>query len=447
MTDAQGAVPYGCSASFKAGRDFLATVPWLLLPYDSVTHLLGLNAGATSETLPATAIFSVLYLAARGRKLRICPASRRVFELLVKCATIMVIVTALNFAVEQFGGFRADFSSIRVVTAVRQGVSMALGLTSLLMFQDSLLRLPLRVCMTWVIVGMIPEFMAIGAQVAGHAYRINGLSPEPADLGDLLVFAFLPACVVAGVEARGKVLGMLAGVGTLLRAFSGTALLEGFFVTAAYFWMKRKFIVGAFFVGVFAAAVYVVFRLFPHNYVIALSSVIFASYKGSGHLASGSLVDRLYGLLGPVSLMGTPHGWLGFGFGGDDVYFYHLFPPDISRIIQSTKQGFLSISSLQGKVLMYGGLLGYGYYIAAWRKAWIAGGGSLVARIMLLGVFAASLFSLGPFFIPYVWLWLAVACTWRVQGATPVQNGGRRQRSESARPARLGNPRSGLPIK
>jgi hypothetical protein len=383
----------------------------VLLPYDSVTHLLGLSAGATSETLPATALFSVFYLLARGRQLRICPVSRSVFDLLIKCVTVTLIVTAVNFAVEQFGGFRADFPSVRVVTAARQGLSMALGLAAFLMFQDALLRLRLRACMTWIVVGMIPELAAIGAQVVNHAYRVNGLSPEPADLGDLLVFGFLPACVVAGLAIRSKVFGVLVGVGTLLRAFSGTALMEGFFVTGAYFLMKRKYILGALLVGMLGVSVYVVFRLFPQNYIVALLSYIVANYRTSGHLASGSLVDRLYGLLGPLFLLRTPHAWLGYGYGGDDVYFYHLFPAGIARIVRSTKQGFLSISSLQGKMLMYGGIIGYGYYLAAWRKAWNSATDSLVARIMMLGLFATSLFSLAPLFIPYVWLWLAVAST------------------------------------
>jgi hypothetical protein len=399
-------------------RDVLAVIPWLLLPYDSVTHLLGLSAGATSETLPATALLAIPYLLARGRVLRICPDSRSVLKLLIKCVAVTLIVTAVNFAGEQSGGFRADFPSLRVITAARQGTSMAFGVASFLMFQDALLRLRVKVCMTWIVIGMIPEFVIVGAQVAHHAYRVNGFSPEPADLGDLLVFGFLPACVVAGMEMRGKLLGMVAGVGTLLRAFSGTALMEGFFVTGALFWMKRQYVLGAILVGIFSVSVYVVFRLFPANYVVSLVSFIIANYKTSGHLASGSLVDRLYGLLGPILLMRTPHAWLGFGFGGDSVYFYHLFPADISRIIRSTKLGFLSISSLQGKMLLYGGIVGYGYYIAAWRKAWSCGDGSLLSRIMLLGAFATSLFSLGPFFIPYVWLWLAVASTWQMQGLT-----------------------------
>ena len=399
----------------RAGRDGLAVIPWLLLPYDSITHLLGLNAGATSETLPATAIFSVLYVVVRGETLRICPASESIFALLMKCVTVTLIVTAINFVVEQFGGFRADFPSLRVITALRQATSLALGLTSFLMFQDVLLRMKLRDCMSWVLVGMLPELIVVAVQIAHHEYRIKGLSPEPADLGDLLVFVFLPACVVAGVGIRSRFVAMLAGIGTLFRAFSGTALMEGFFVTGAYFWMKRKFILGAMLLGILGIAIYVVFKVFPHNYVLSLVSYVVLSYRRSGHLVGGSVVDRLYGLLGPVLLLRTPHAWLGFGFGGDSVYFYRLFPIGIARIIRSTKPGFLSISSLQGKMLLYGGVIGYAYYLSAWRKAWSAGCGYLVVRLMLLGVFATSLFSLAPFFIPYVWLWLSVAATCQFQ--------------------------------
>lgn len=406
------------SNSPKAGRDVLAVIPWLLLPYDSVTHLLGLSAGATSETLPATALFSVLYVLARGKQLRVCSASNAVFRLLMKCVTVIVIVTAVNFAIEQFGGFHPDFPSLRVVTAIRQGTSMMLGLTSFLMFQDGLLRLRLPECMSWVVVGMIPEFIMIGVQVAHHVYRVQGFSPEPADLGDLLVFAFLPACVISGFAMRDRIMGLFVGAGALFRAFSGTALIEGLFLTGTYVFVKRKFALGIVLIVILSASAYVVFRSFPHNYVTVLVSFIVLSYKASGHLKSGSLVDRLYGLLGPISLLRSPHAWLGYGFGGDDVYFYHLFPTRIARIVESSKSGYLSISSLQGKMLMYGGVLGFGYYIAAWRRAWLSGGRSVIVRVMLIGVLATSLFSLAPFFLPYVWLWLAVAGTWWTQQLT-----------------------------
>ncbi len=415
MAGSNGRSRSECDESTESGADFLAIVPWLLLPYDSITHLLGLNAGATSETLPATALFSVLYLLARGKEVRVSPSSRAVFTLLMKSVTVIIIVTAVNFAVEQGGGFHPDFPSLRVITAFRQATSMALGLTSFVMFQDALLRVRYADCMSWILVGMIPEFVVIGMQVAHHTYRVQGLSPEPADLGDLLVFVFFPACAVASFQMRSRLMGMLAGLGTLLRAFSSTALIEGVFVIGAYFYLKRKFILGASLIATLVATAYIVLRMFPQNYVIAMISYIYWSYKTSGHLASASLIDRLYGLLGPVSLLRAPHAWLGYGFGGDEVYFYHLFPASIARIIRSSTRGFLAIGSLQGKMLMYGGIIGFYYYLAAWWNAWLSGGGNVLVRVMLVGVFATSLFSLAPFFIPYVWLWLAVACTWQAQ--------------------------------
>ncbi len=401
--------------SAGVGEDVLSIIPWLLLPYDSVTHLLGLKAGATSETLPATALFSILYLLLRGRLLRISPAAQVVFGLLMKCVAVIFVVTAINFAIEQFGGFHADFPSARVITAARQATSMVLGLTSFLMFQDALLRRRISDCMSWLLVGMVPEFLAIGVQIASHVYRVQGFSPEPADLGDLLVFALLPACVIASIAMRSRLIGIFVGLGSLLRAFSGTALIEGMFVTGAYFLLKRKFLLGGILIGVLVTCAYIVFRIFPNNYVVALVSYIVLNYKSSGHLVTGSLVDRLYGLVGPISLLKTAHAWLGYGFGGDDVYFFHLFPASIARIIKSSKQGFLSISSLQGKMLMYAGPIGFAYYIAAWRKAWLTGSGNVIVRVMLLSVFATSLFSLAPFFIPYVWIWLAAASTLDVE--------------------------------
>jgi hypothetical protein len=395
----------------RESRDVLSLLPWMLIPYDSLTHLVGLSQGSTAETLPATAVFSLFYLGVRARELRVCAGSRTVFLRFAQAAALMAVMTLLNIALEQSGQAAADLPDLRMVTAVRQAVSMALGLTTFLMFQDALLRRHFGECMRWVVLGAIPSMVAIGLQIAAGNFRVQGFSPEPSELADMLVFAFLPACVYAFRETQFRLASGLTGIVALFRAFSGTGLIEIFFVTGSYFVARRKFVWGAVLLGLLGIGVFVTFKWFPQNYVVAVISYMTVVYNHTGDLVTGSFIDRFYGLVGPLMMMGTPHAWLGFGFGGDTVYFYHLFSMATASVISGEKQGFVSISSLQGKMLMYGGVLGYGYYLSGWAQAWRRAPRGSLPRIMLLGVFATSLFSLGPMFMPYTWLWLAVTST------------------------------------
>jgi hypothetical protein len=75
------------------------------------------------------------------------------------------------------------------------------------------------------------------------------------------------------------------------------------------------------------------------------------------------------------------------------------------------KGNIVGIASLQGKVLLYGGVVGYSVYLLTWWRAWRAAPPRHEARFVLPTIFASAFFSLGPFFMPYTWLWLAIATT------------------------------------
>ena len=52
-------------------------------------------------------------------------------------------------------------------------------------------------------------------------------------------------------------------------------------------------------------------------------------------------------------------------------------------------------------MFLYGGVAGYLLYLCAWWMAWRAAPRRHPARFLIPTVFAASLFSLGPLFLPY----------------------------------------------
>ena len=129
----------------------LSVFPWLIIPYDSVTHLLGVNF-LVSQTMPLTALTAFPYLFFRGHSLRTCTNSRRVGILLLITAVITVLVTLLNAIIEIIINSNPNLPLLGSV-ALRQLISLCLGLASFFMLQDSLLQIGLKSAMRWIIVG------------------------------------------------------------------------------------------------------------------------------------------------------------------------------------------------------------------------------------------------------------------------------------------------------
>jgi hypothetical protein len=404
----------------------LAALPFLLIPYESITYLLGLDAGETSQSLPATALFSLAYILLRRGRLQFSHAGARVLRYLCYAALCIVAVTMANVIAESFDISGID-ESLRMSTAFRQAVSLFLGISSFVMFQDALMRIGWRSACSWMILGGLPSFALCGVQMAQGNSRVQGFSSEPSLLGDMLVFAYLPACAFANLKLRNRVLLISAGAVTLFASFSGTGILKAAFAAFSYSVVKGKTIIGLIFVVCALVLTYGVLLLYPDNYIFMLVN-LFQSYLDTGTLIGGSFIDRFFGFFGPVSTLSQPHGWLGFGFGGDTVYFDRIFDAQTAAGIRETKNGVASISSLQAKVLLYGGMLGYGYFLAAWWTAWHATPKSHPARFMIPTAFAASVFSLGPFFLPYIWLWLAIGATVDCSSPTEVPGAMRDER-------------------
>jgi hypothetical protein len=389
----------------------LAALPFLLIPYDSLTYLLGLDPGETSQTLPFTAAFSLAYLVLRRGRLWWSPTGVRVFRRLSAAALCIAFVTIGNIVAENFGIIGID-ESMRAPTALRQGASLVLGLVTFLMFQDALLRIGWRAAYRWIVLGGLPSLALCGLQIAQGNFRIQGFSAEPSLLGDMLVFAFLPACAFANLKLRYRVPLITAGSFSLLASFSGTGILKAAFAGLSFSFVRGQIVRGLILVVCALSLTYGVLLLYPDNYIFMLFN-LFKSFLESGKLVGGSFIDRFFGFTAPVGMLSQPHGWFGFGLGGDTVYFDRIFDEETAAAIRLEKNSIASISSLQAKMLLYGGLLGYGFYLAAWWAAWRATPKAHPARFMIPTAFAASVFSLGPFFLPYIWLWLAFGSTSR----------------------------------
>jgi hypothetical protein len=277
------------------------------------------------------------------------------------------------------------------------------------MFQDAILRLGIPASTRWLMWGCIPSLMVGATQISLGVDRVQGFSSEPSHMADMLVFAFLPACAVACAPIRLRRLLALFGIVILVATFSTTGFLKAVFVVLVYFYLRGQLVRGLIWAIVLACIVLLVLDFFPDNYVFAIFRFMFDTYEQTGQLlGAGSFVDRFYGFIGPLSQLDGLHGWLGYGFGGDTVYFDRLFDADTANAIRDVKGDTVSISSLHGKMLMYGGVAGYLIYLFAWKRSLANVPRTHIARVMVPAVFASSLFSLGPLFLPYVWLWLAI---------------------------------------
>jgi hypothetical protein len=393
----------------------LAAIPFLLMPYDSLTFLLGLDPGDTSQSLPATAVFSLAYIVMRRGRLQFSPTGTVVLRRLLLTAVCIIVVTMGNIIAEGFGIGGID-ESMRMSTAIRQGASLALGLATFAMFQDAILNIGWRAAFGWIVLGGLPTIGICGVQMLLGNFRIQGFSPEPSLLGDMLVFSFLPACAFARLRGGRRLVLFIAGVTSLLASFSGTGIIKAAFAALGFSVARGKIVSGLIVVCCALSLIYGILLLYPDNYIFILFN-LFKSFLDSGTLIGGSFIDRFFGFVAPVTMLKEPHGWLGFGLGGDTVYFDQIFDAQTAAAIRLEKNSIASISSLQAKMLMYGGVVGYLFYLSAWLAAWRAAPKTHPARFMIPTAFAASVFSLGPFFLPYIWLWLAFGTTAKGQRA------------------------------
>ncbi len=421
----------------------LAAIPLLLIPYDSLTHLLGFDPGETSQTLPATAVFSLVYLVLREGQLRVTAVGRRVMQLLFFAFACIAIVTLLNVIGEGLHLLDGNIY-LRTYAGSRQALSLALGFTSFLMFQDVLARLGLRSACRWIVVGVLPSLVLCGVQILQGNYRIQGFSSEPSQLGDMLVLAFLPASAYAGLRLRNRVAVMMPGSVALFASFSGTAIMKAVFAVFSLFAVRGNIVRGLVVASIALTVTSGILMLYPDNYLFQLFG-LFQSFLDSGTLIGGSFIDRFFGFVGPLHLLDQPKGWLGVGLGGDTVYFDSMFDPATAEAIRSQKTGLASISSHQGKMLLYGGLLGITLYLSAWWAAWRGLPSRHPARFMIPTVFAASIFSLGPLFLPYIWLWLAFGATARRETESPVASRGDADATTTLSPTTAAVPRGPFP--
>jgi hypothetical protein len=390
----------------------IQSIPWLILPYDSLTKLAGLDSNSFSQTFPLTAIFSIPYIIARNRALSFSANGLRVLILLLGSWVLMFLLAVIHLLFVENNSSFDLYKSIRVQGMLRQSISMGLGVSTYVMFHDSVNSLGLSRSAYMTIIGFVPEIVTGVIQRFQGFERLVGFSTEPSHFADVISFTYIPACLTVSSKWLKRAL-MLIGFIMLIGAFSTTGILKSILLVYLYFSLKNGVLKGVFTVALIAVVVGVLMIIISDNYVIETVNYMWHEYETSGEISSASFVDRYFGILGPLSLMKELHGWIGYGFGGDSVYFYEMFDLGTSVAIENVKGNVVSISSLQGKIIMYGGVLGYSIFLSAVRFAYKSAVNDKITKAALLAVFLSSIFSMGPMFLPYLWLWLSIATSVR----------------------------------
>jgi len=305
----------------------------------------------------------------------------------------------------------------RVPTALRQGISYLLGVTTFVMFQDALLRVGHQRAFKWVVWAYLPALLLVPFQAFTLPYRVQGFSTEPSQMADAMVFAFLPACAAVAMNARIRRFVLAIGAVVLISTFSSTGFMKMGMVGICYYISTGRALRGFLVLVLGLLAIYGLLSLWPENYIFATFYGLYDTWEATSSIVNITFLDRYMGLLGPLGMLDQPRAWVGLGYGADAVYFDQIFERDVADAIREVKWGTPALSSLQGKMMLYSGLVGYVVYLTGWATAWRGTTGAKLrakmhpARFMIPAIFVASLFSVAPFFIPYTWFWLALGAT------------------------------------
>lgn len=397
--------------NLKGGRweSFIACLVIISLPYDSLTYLLGFDPNSTSQTFPIVCLVSVVYIFILFFKRLHSSLSCNYLLLPLSLLIYLSLITFVNIMVEEYINIEGINKDLRIDSSLRQGASFFLGIVIFYSFYNIFKRVDSNKVQVLIIIGTIPTLLMCFYQISFGDFRLQGFSSEPSHLADYLVWIFLPACFTSKLNKKIKIFLCLTGLFYLALTFSITGYLKLLSVLFFYFIFIKKFNFKFISISliIFLFSVFIVLNS-GDNYTKIMLNSILDTYDGNGDiLAIASITDRFFGLIGPFNLIDSIGGILGYGFGADSVYFLSMFNPEVASVILATKGNLPSLSSLQGKMFLYGGVFGYLIYLLFWYKSWRSSSQTNLARAIIPAIFFSSLFSLGPFFLPYTWYWLA----------------------------------------
>lgn len=360
----------------------------LLLGFDNVS-VFGVHGA--SQTLPLVLIPSILSLRLRTKTKR---------ALLIEWLFLSygVVAAIFNFIL-------ADEYAMEGLT--RQTLSYGLGLLIFAYLLRTFNPREHSTVVPWTNQLTYLIFVFVVTQLLFSQERPTGLSSEPSHLGDVICLLLLPLLLVTRRSNPRFRLVLTLLLVSLLATQSLTSYLKLLTLAVAVLTFMRPTLVLPV-IGISGGVMAWALSSNIDNYAINILQNDFSALVALNVAGlSGSFLDRF---IGPALLLTTdvtPRLLLGGGFGCELACFFPLADSDIANVITSVKAYPPTLSPYLIKTIFYFGivptlLLGLYYLmilIRKWKRL------SRLEKGLLISVLIASIYSIGPYWLPYVWIW------------------------------------------
>lgn len=364
----------------------------LLLLFDNI-QFMGINV--LTQTFPFILLPALLNVKIRGKVNVFLLAE---FFLFVYGLIISIIYMLSDAAYSQ-NGF------------IRQTISYALGLIIFSyflrnknFFNQKYLATNINLCVLLIMPLVLYQVFILG-------HRAQGFSNEPSHLGDVLVLVVFPFIFLSWTENKFNFPALLLCFIFLIMTFSMTSYLKFAIFIFVYLLMRNFLLICLFISTIYlfgylilvSDADFYIIKMF-HNDFNALITLQLASF-------SGSFVDRFILLLMLFDMQTDIRLLFGGGFGCELSCFFPLIDQDLASIIKSVKSDPPTLSPFYAKQIFYFGIVPVTIVAFLYFKRLIhlrkRGRVNNIEVSIFITVSVSALFSIGPFWLPYIWMWKA----------------------------------------
>ena len=174
--------------------NLIYSLPILLLFYDNLNFLFPVPI-IPIQSLPLSSLYSLFYIILNFRSLKISFTSKKILNIYWIILIYISLITFLNLI------FTSNFSplienfSLRLISTIRQFLSLSLGISCFLMFQDIFLKIEIKNVFKLILLSFSIVLITCLIQFFLGKPRIMGFSTEPGTFADMLVFYLLPAII------------------------------------------------------------------------------------------------------------------------------------------------------------------------------------------------------------------------------------------------------------
>lgn len=376
-------------------------------PFEGTLFKLGLPL----QTFPLTHFILIPFYSKFLSKIVLTPMSKILFFIFTY--TTLVSLFLLFYEVIFLD------SDERIYFFLRQFVSFLLGIIFFIFLRYLFLKHNNQKIFSTILKTIYIILPFVIFDIATNASRVMGPFSEPSHLAQYLAFIIIPTIMLHYRYLSKKNLYLLVFIISIVAvlSFSSTFFIRLFLIFIGLAIFSRSIIIK--FLVIFVIALFVLILLyllpilFEGNYITHMIGItINASTEGGQQ--SGSLIDRgsffimLYQLFSTMNF--NIMTFIGYGFGGDTLYYTNFIPEEIAIVILKFKN-FYSTTSFAGKIFIFSGIFGFCIYLyfvlITFRVVNKVFNNPYIIKSILFAVFMYTTFGLGPFTFLEFWFWLA----------------------------------------